>query len=124
MHVISMRLLGYATVPIPVSGTGSMYPTFPKGTGKDPKELGKEVVGYPGMLPYPNGIVFNGKRYFDYKLQRGDIVVFENEATDEITKEKYGSASGFVKRLIAFPGDTIELRGGIVYLNNKPLAEP
>jgi len=36
----------------------------------------------------------------------------------------YGVPSGLVKRVIAIEGDTIELRGGIVYLNGNPLKEP
>jgi len=36
----------------------------------------------------------------------------------------YGNPSGWVKRVIGLPGDTIELREGIVYLNGEPLKEP
>lgn len=108
---------------ISISGTGSMFPTFPKGNGKTPQELAKEIVGSPGMLHYPNGLMIFGKRYFDHKLERGDIIRFENSATEKITKEMYGRSSGYIKRLIALPGDTIELRNGIVYLNGDPLAE-
>lgn len=110
--------------PIPVAGTGSMYPTFPKGVGKTPKEQANELVGLPGMLPYPNGLVVFGQRYFNHEIGRGDIVVFENKKTREITKEVYGEESGMVKRVIALPGDTLEIKAGIVYLNNQPLKEP
>src|SRR5258708_6680334 len=43
-------------VAIPISGTGSMYPTFPKGTTATPQEQSKEVVARPMMFPYPNGL--------------------------------------------------------------------
>ncbi len=118
------RQLNYYVEPVPISGTGSMYPTFPKGESKTPQEQAKETVGTPGMMPYPNGLYFRGKRYFDYKISHGDIVVFENNKTKEITQEMYGEASGFVKRVIALPGDTIEIRDGQVILNNVPLMEP
>ncbi|MGB9707217.1 MAG: signal peptidase I [Microgenomates group bacterium] len=116
--------MGYNPEIIYISGTGSMYPTFPKGKGKDPKELGKQIVTSSGMIPYPNGVVIFGKRFFNYEIGRGDIVVIENEKIRKITKEIYGDSSGWVKRVIGLPGDTIELKGGIVYLNNKPLEEP
>jgi len=116
--------LGYGKEPIAISGTGSMYPTFPKGEGKDPKKLAEQIVGTPGMIRYPNGIVIAGKRFLNYEIGRGDIVVVENEKIREMTKSMYGDPSGWVKRVIGLPGDSIELRGGIVYLNGEPLKEP
>jgi signal peptidase I len=61
-----------------------------------------------------------------YKLQYGDIVTYSNEATKQID-----AALGigpepeyYVVRVIALPGDTIEFKGGTVFLNGKPLDEP
>jgi signal peptidase I len=122
--VTAKEALGYGTEPITISGTGSMYPTFPKGQGKDPKELAKEIVGTPGMIRYPNGLVIGGKRYFGYQIGRGDIVVVANDKIREMTKSMYGDASGWVKRIVGLPGDSIEIREGIVYLNGEPLKEP
>lgn len=116
--------LGYGTEPITISGTGSMYPTFPKGEGKDPKELAKQIVDTPGMIRYPNGLVIGGKRFFGYQIGRGDIVVVENDKIKEMTKSMYGNSSGWVKRVVGMPRDSIELREGIVYLNGEPLKEP
>lgn len=117
------NLLGLTTEPVMISGTGSMYPTFPKGQGKTPKKLSDEIVDTPGMLPYPNGIVIGGKRFFGHQISRGDIVLVKNEKTMDLTKKLYGNPSGWVKRVIAIAGDAIELKGGITYLNNKPLKE-
>ncbi len=122
--VTVQQALGYGTEFITISGTGSMSPTFPKGDGKDPKELAKQIVGTPGMIRYPNGLVIAGKRYFGYQIGRGDIVVVENDKIREMTKNMYGDSSGWVKRVIGMPGDSIELREGIVYLNDEPLKEP
>ncbi len=122
--VTAKEALGYGTEPITISGTGSMYPTFPKGEGKDPKELAKQIVGTPGMIRYPNGLVISGKRFFGYQIGRGDIVVVENDKIREMTKNMYGDTSGWVKRIVGMPGDKIELREGIVYLNGEPLKEP
>lgn len=125
--VIGLKIkeaLGYGTKTINISGTGSMFPTFPKGEGKDPEELEKQIVATSEMMPYPNGLVIAGKRYFNYKIDRGDIVVIENEKIKEITEKIYGTPSAWVKRVIGLPGDSIELREGIVYLNDEPLKEP
>ncbi len=47
--------------------------------------------------------------------QRGDVVVFiypEDPKKD------------FIKRLIATEGETVEIRNGSIYVNNKPLVDP
>ncbi|MBV6623725.1 MAG: signal peptidase I [Rivularia sp. (in: Bacteria)] len=51
--------------------------------------------------------------------QRGDVVVFS--PTEELRKEQFQDA--FIKRIIGLPGDKVELKGGQVYINNKPLTE-
>jgi signal peptidase I len=124
LFYLTEEYTGYNPKTIPISGTGSMYPTFPKGEGKDPKKLAEQIVAYPGMIRYPNGLVIFGKRFLNYEINRGDIVVIENEKIRKITKEIYGEPSGWVKRVIGLPGDRIELKGGIVYLNGEPLKEP
>lgn len=116
--------LGYNPEVITVSGTGSMSPTFPKGQGKTPDEQSKEIVGSPGMFRYPNGLFLFGKRYFEHEVNRGDIVVLLSDKTKELTEKLYGRPSGWVKRVIGLSGDTIELKNGIVYLNDQPQKEP
>ncbi|MBE9212054.1 signal peptidase I [Plectonema cf. radiosum LEGE 06105] len=51
--------------------------------------------------------------------QRGDVVVFS--PTEELLKEQYEDA--FIKRIIGLPGDKVELIGGKVHINGKPLQE-
>ncbi|MDP1760364.1 MAG: signal peptidase I, partial [Candidatus Woesebacteria bacterium] len=117
--------LGYITEDINIVGTGSMYPTWEKGTkGKSNKELAKEIISTAGFLPYPNGIVIGGKRYLGHTLGRGDILTWDNDATRELTSRDGGDPAGLLKRIIGLPGDTIELRDGIVYLNGEPQKEP
>jgi signal peptidase I len=51
--------------------------------------------------------------------QRGEIVVFE--PTDTLKKQNFHDA--FIKRLIGLPGDKVEVKGGLVYINDRPLPE-
>lgn len=64
-------------------------------------------------------IIVDKLKYKFATPQRGDIVVFS--PTDELQKEQYHDA--FIKRVIGLPGETVELRDGKVYINNKPLEE-
>jgi|SRR4051794_35192445 len=50
---------------------------------------------------------------------RGDIVVFDPPAAFVSTRR-----APLIKRVIGLPGDEIELRGGLVYVNGTKLAEP
>ncbi len=119
-----LRNLGLIQDQILISGTGSMYPTFPKGDGKSPVVRAQETVAWPYMRRYPGGVSIFSHNFFGYELQRGDIVDFDNKKTAEITKEQYGQEAGFVKRVIGLPGDTLEIRDGFVYLNGAILKEP
>ncbi len=107
-----------------IAGTGSMYPTFPKGEGKDELVQAKEIVAWPKMRRYPSGFSIFGFNLFSYKLGHGDIVEFENEKTASLSEEKYGEVAGFVKRTAALPGDVITFRDGYVLLNRQTLDEP
>lgn len=119
-----LKDLGIIKDQVLIAGTGSMYPTFPKGEGKTDLIRAQETVAWPYMRRYSRGISLFGNNLFGYDIQRGDIVDFENSKTDEITRKQYGESAAFVKRVIALPGDTIELKDGFVYLNGQTLKEP
>ena len=51
--------------------------------------------------------------------QRGDIVVFSPTST----LEKQNFHDAFIKRVIGLPGEKVEVKGGRVYVDDKPIAE-
>lgn len=115
--------IGVIGEPVAVSGTGSMYPTFPKTEANDIIKQSAIVI-WPLMKRYPGGITLFGKKYFLQEINHFDIVSFENKKTHQITEEKYSQSSGFVKRVIGLPKDNITIRDGFVYLNGSLLKEP
>lgn len=61
------------------------------------------------------GIDPEGRSLFPYKeVKRGDVVVFKYPEDPE---------TPFVKRVIGLPGENVEIRGRVVYINNRPLRE-
>jgi signal peptidase I len=48
--------------------------------------------------------------------ERGDIVVF-------LPPEALNETNAFIKRLMGLPGDEIEVKGGLLYINGEPQQE-
>jgi len=60
-------------------------------------------------------IMVSKAAYFFSEPQRGDIIVFDSPQDPK---------SDLIKRIIAVPGDTVEIRDDKVIVNGTPLAEP
>jgi signal peptidase I len=58
------------------------------------------------LWPLPQG------RIFASEPQRGDVIVF---------KWPKDNKTDFIKRLIGLPGDRIQMKGGVLYINDKPV---
>lgn len=67
---------------------------------------------YPTIKPQDR--IFVTRVYHPEKLKRGDIIVFYSDELNE----------RLVKRLIGLPGDKIDIKDGIVYINGKKYNEP
>jgi signal peptidase I len=69
---------------------------------------------------HPDDYLFLSKQAYRFgEVHHGDIVVFHSglESADGTTKN-------LIKRVIALPGDTVEIKDGSVFLNGVKLAEP
>jgi signal peptidase I len=55
-------------------------------------------------------------KYFD-EIRQGDIIVFHPPPAAHSTED-------FIKRVIGLPGDTVEVKNHLVYVNGEQLSEP
>ena len=58
-------------------------------------------------------LLVNKAVYYLSEPERGDVIVFK------LAKRQ----ADYVKRIIALPGDTVEVKTGVVYVNGSPLEE-
>jgi signal peptidase I len=69
----------------------------------------KYPYGYSWVTPTFHVLPFLPGRLFGRMPKRGDVVI--------VTPP--GTSTDYIKRVVGLPGDTIGVRGGIVYLNGK-----
>jgi signal peptidase I len=100
-----LRVLLFQPFTIP---SASMEPTLLKG---DYIIVSKYSYGYSRhSIPF-SPPVFKG-RLFERSPQRGDIIVF---------KLPRDGHTDYIKRLVGLPGDRLQVRDGVLYLNDEAL---
>jgi signal peptidase I len=104
LFAILLRTFLLAPFVIP---SGSMLPQLMIG---DYLFVSKWPYGY-GRYNFPFGLASFEGRILGSQPDRGDVVVFRYP----------GSDADYVKRLIGMPGDTVQMRGGQLVLNGKPV---
>jgi signal peptidase I len=72
----------------------------------------KWAYGY-SQASMPRDIKLFPGRIFDHEPSRGDVVVFKHpiDRTD------------YIKRVIGLPGDTIQMKGGVLYINGEEVSK-
>jgi len=89
--------------------SGSMEATLQIG---DYLFVSKSTYGF-SRYSFPFGLIpFSGRFAVLSQPQRGDIVVF---------KFPPDNATDYIKRLIGLPGDRIQMRDGVLYVNDKAI---
>jgi len=60
-------------------------------------------------------VLINTLAYRFGVVQRGDVVAFRHDAP---------TAETYIKRIVGLPGERIEVRDGVVFVNGRELTEP
>lgn len=102
---IVVRTVAYEPFNIP---SGSMIPTLLIG---DYLFVSKFSYGY-SRYSLPLGLPLFSGRILSSPPKRGDVVVF---------KFPKDNSTDYIKRLIGLPGDRIQMKSGLLYINDKPV---
>lgn len=104
-----IRSLLYEPFHIP---SGSMKPGLKEG---DFIFVSKYDFGY-SKYSFPFAFIpFKGRIFFNKdKIKRGDVLVFRLPRNPKIN---------YIKRLIGLPGDKVQMKNGILYINDKEISQ-
>src|SRR5690606_28196242 len=86
--------------------SGSMKPSLLVG---DYLFVNKPAYGY-SRYSFPFGLAPLQGRVWDKEPQRGDVIVFKLPSNPRID---------YIKRLVALPGETVQVRDGRLYINGN-----
>ncbi|MBV9685762.1 MAG: signal peptidase I [Alphaproteobacteria bacterium] len=100
-----VRTVAYEPFNIP---SGSMVPTLLVG---DYLFVSKFSYGY-SRFSLPLGLPLFSGRIFFHSPERGDVVVF---------KLPTDNSTDYIKRVIGLPGDHIQMKNGILFINGQPV---
>ena len=106
LAILAWAFRSFIAAPFSIP-SGSMLPTLYIG---DYLVVAKWPYGY-SRFSFPWGIPSFSGRIFETVPERGDVVVFRHPTED----------ADLIKRVIGLPGDTVELRGGELVLNGRPV---
>ncbi len=105
--LIALCIRSFAFEPFNIP-SGSLLPTLQIG---DYLFVEKYSYGY-SRYSFPMGLIQFDGRIFGADPKRGDIAVFRQPKKTGID---------YIKRIIGLPGDKIQVKGGILNINGKPV---
>lgn len=105
--VIALTIRSFLFEPFNIP-SGSMFPTLLVG---DYLFVEKYSYGY-SAYSFPLDMAPIDGRVFENVVTRGDVAVFRQPKRVHID---------YIKRIVGLPGDTIQVRGGLLYINGKPV---
>ena len=75
------------------------------------------IVGSSMQPNFQEGerLIINKLVYKLHQPERGEVIVFHPPNNQQ---------ADYIKRVIALPGETVEVKNGVVYINDRPLDEP
>ena len=106
LALVAWAFRSFVAAPFTIP-SGSMQPTLYIG---DYLVVAKWPYGY-SRFSFPFGFPSFDGRIFGHLPERGDVVVFRHPDGQE----------DLIKRVIGLPGDTVEVRGGALVLNGRPV---
>jgi signal peptidase I len=105
--VIALTIRTFIFEPFNIP-SGSLLPTLQVG---DYLFVEKYSYGY-SRFSFPLSIIPFKGRYFESTPERGDIAVFRQPKELNVD---------YIKRIIGLPGDRIQVKEGILFINEKPV---
>ncbi len=114
---------------VPLLGTKSYLDWIQLGYHRLPG-LGKVKRGDAIVFNYPDGDTLSttyqsNVSYYSLVRQLGrDAVWSDKSRFGDIVARPVDKRENFVKRCIGLPGETLEMREGVVYINSKPIESP
>lgn len=102
---VTVRTFAYEPFNIP---SGSMVPTLLVG---DYLFVSKLSYGY-SRYSFPFGMIPFDGRVLEDRPERGDVAVFRQPTNPDVD---------YIKRIIGLPGDRIQVKSGILHINDQPV---
>jgi signal peptidase I len=97
-----------------IHGTLVQARVIPSGSMEETLLVGDHLL--VSRFGYDAGVPFTGWHVPLWKApQRGQMIVF---------RAPFPGGTDYVKRVIGLPGDRVEIRRGVTWINGKPLSEP
>jgi len=106
--VIALGIRSFLFEPFHIP-SDSMLPGLQVG---DHLFVNKMAYGYSKRSMPFSPPIFGGRRILGREPRRGDVIVF---------KKTKGGEDNYIKRLVGLPGDRIQMKRNVLYINGKPV---